>query len=176
MKFPVALGIVAGVIGGILVWLYVGPLAAVSLFAPATFLGAASYFAAGGDVLALKKSTAANVWGVIVGVLTLLVASMVSGPALTGVVVGVGTAIMIASGVVPLLEFVPGIVIGFATTVGWGLLTTEAPMGLALPVAALVVMLISFVVGNLFGWVGGILAGKMVSTSSSAASAEPASA
>lgn len=162
MKFPIALGIVAGVIGGILVWLYVGPLEAVGLFAPATFMGAACYFAAGADTPALTKGIAANVWGVIVGTLTLLVASLASGPALTGVVVGVGTAVMIFGGVVRFLEFIPGIVIAFAMTVGWGLLTTTAPMGLPLPLAALIVMVISFVVGEVFGWVAGLLAGRMV--------------
>ena len=162
VKFPVALGIVAGVIGGVLVWLYAGPLSALGLFAPATFMGAACYFAAGGDPAALRKSIPANLWGIVVATLTLLVASLVSGPALTGVVVGAGTLVMIAGGVVPFLEFVPGIVVAFAMTVGWGLLTSEAPLGLPLPLAALLVMVISFLIGNVFGWVGGLLAGRMV--------------
>lgn len=168
MKFPIALGIVAGVIGGILVWLYVGPLEAVGLFAPATFMGAACFFAAGGDTPALTKGIAANVWGVIAGALTLLVASLVSGAVLTGVVVGVGTAVMIFGGVLPFLAFVPGIVIGFAMTVGWGLLTTEAPLGLPLPLAALILIGISFVIGEVYGWVSGILATRMVAGRSAA--------
>ena len=45
MKLPVALAIVVGVVGGILTWLYLGPLSALGLFVPATFMGAAAYFA-----------------------------------------------------------------------------------------------------------------------------------
>ncbi len=36
MKLPVALALVIGIVGGILTYLYVGPLSALGLFIPAT--------------------------------------------------------------------------------------------------------------------------------------------
>nr|WP_246325523.1 DUF1097 domain-containing protein [Actinomycetospora corticicola] len=168
VKLPVALAIVVGVVGGILTWLYVGPLAALGLFVPATFMGAACYFAAGGDLPALKKSMPANIWGVVMGTITLIVASLVSGAALTGVVVGAGTAILILGALVPLLEFVPGAVIAFAMTVGWGLLTSASGTDFAFATGPFTVMLVSFVIGGLYGWVGSILVGKLVGATSSA--------
>ncbi|MDT7743400.1 MAG: hypothetical protein QOE59_2478 [Actinomycetota bacterium] len=177
MKLPVALALVVGVVGGVLTWLYVGPLAALGLFVPATFMGAACYFAAGGDVAALKKSVPANVWGVVMGTITLIVAAFVSGAALTGVVVGGGTLVLILGALVPLLEFVPGAVIAFAMTVGWGLLTSASGTDFAFKTGPFTVMLVSFVIGGLYGWVGSILVGRLMgatSTTSAAASAPTA--
>lgn len=162
MKLPVALALVVGVVGGILTWLYVGPLAALGLFVPATFMGAACYFAAGGDVPALKKSMPANIWGVVMGTITLIVAGFVSGAALTGVVVGAGTLVLILGALVPLLEFVPGAVIAFAMTVGWGLLTSASGTDFAFKTGPFTVMLVSFVIGGLYGWVASILVGKLM--------------
>ncbi|GLZ51751.1 DUF1097 domain-containing protein [Actinomycetospora sp. NBRC 106378] len=176
MKLPVALAIVVGVVGGILTWLYAGPLAALGLFVPATFMGAACYFAAGGDLPALKKSMPANIWGVVMGTITLIVAGLVSGPALTGVVVGAGTLILILGALVPLLEFVPGAVIAFAMTVGWGLLTSASGTDFAFATGPFTVMLISFVIGGLYGWVGSILVGKLMGATSSSAKAPAAKA
>lgn len=176
MKLPVALAIVVGVVGGILTWLYAGPLAALGLFVPATFMGAACYFAAGGDLPALKKSLPANVWGVVMGTITLIVASLVSGAALTGVVVGAGTAILILGALVPLLEFVPGAVIAFAMTVGWGLLTSASGTDFAFATGPFTVMLVSFVIGGLYGWVGSILVGKLMAATTSSAKAPVAKA
>jgi hypothetical protein len=65
MKLPVASALVIGVIGAIITYLYVGPLGGLGLMVPATFLGAASYFAAGGDKAALAKSVPTTVWGIV---------------------------------------------------------------------------------------------------------------
>ncbi|NMO93097.1 DUF1097 domain-containing protein [Actinomycetospora sp. TBRC 11914] len=174
MKLPVALALVIGVLGGILTWLYVGPLAALGLFVPATFMGAALYFAAGGDVAALKKSLPATVWGVVMGTVTLIVAGTVSGAALTGVVVGAGTAVLILGALVPLLDFVPGAVVAFAMTVGWGLLTSASGTDFAVATGPFTVMLISFVVGGLYGWVGSILVGRLAGLGSRSSAPAPA--
>jgi hypothetical protein len=168
VKLPVALALVIGVLGGVLTWLYVGPLAALGLFVPATFMGAALYFAAGGDVAALKKSLPATIWGVVMGTITLIVAGTVSGAALTGVVVGVGTAVLILGALVPLLDFVPGAVVAFAMTVGWGLLTSASGTDFAFATGPFTVMLISFVIGALYGWVGSLLVGRLMGLGSSA--------
>jgi hypothetical protein len=163
MKVPVALALTVGVIGVVLTYLYVGPLASLGLLVPATFLGAASYFAAGGNLAALKKSVPANIWGVLVGTVTLILLAHVASPIMVGVVVGGMTAVFILGALVPLLDFVPGAVIGFATTVAFGLLTKASGTNFALPNGPFTVMLLSFLIGGAFGYVASILVEKLVS-------------
>lgn len=169
MKLPVALAIVVGVVGGILTWLYLGPLSGLGLFVPATFLGAASYFAAGGDLPALRKSLPATLWGVLWGTVALIVIPLVSGAAMIGLVVGGFTLIMILGALVPALEFVPGHVIGYATTAGFGLLTSASGTDFSLPTGPFTVIALSFVIGGLYGYVGSILVGRLVTARSAAA-------
>lgn len=162
MKLPVALALVIGLIGAILTYLYVGPLASLGLLVPATFLGAASYFAAGGDLAALKKSVPANIWGVVAGTVTLILLGLAASPALIGLIVGGMTAVLILGALVPLLAFVPGAVIGFATTVAFGLLSKASGTDFTLPTGPFTVMLLSFVIGGAFGYGSSILVGRLV--------------
>ncbi|MEJ3653449.1 DUF1097 domain-containing protein [Actinomycetes bacterium KLBMP 9759] len=172
MKLPVALALVIGVIGAILTWLYVGPLAAAGLFIPATFLGAASYFTAGGTTAGLVPSIASNVWGIIGGVVALLLVGMSGGNALLiGLYVGIMTAVVILGALVPLLSHVPGTVLGFATTAAFGLLTDAAALDVALGTGPFTVMVLSFVIGNLYGWVSSMLVARLVGSPSSDAAA-----
>ncbi|HEX4250002.1 MAG TPA: DUF1097 domain-containing protein [Pseudonocardia sp.] len=174
MKLPVALAIVVGVIGAILTYLYVGPLGGLGLFVPATFLGAACFFAAGGDVAGLKKSLLASVWGVIWGTIALIGVGLVSGPILVGIVVGAATGLLILGGLIPLFDFIPGAVVAFATTAGFGLLTKGSGLDFSLPSGPFTVMLISFVIGGLYGYVSGILVGKLVGSASAPSKATAA--
>jgi hypothetical protein len=162
MKLPVALALVIGVIGAIITYLYVGPLAGLGLVVPATFIGAASYFAAGGDTPALMKSLTANVWGIVCGTVTLILLGLAGNPAVVGVIVGGMTAVFILGALVPALGFVPGSVFGFATTVMFGLLTSASGTDFSLPTGPFTVMLISFVVGGAYGWVSSLLVGKLM--------------
>lgn len=162
MKLPVALAIVVGIIGAVLTYLYVGPLAGLGLFVPATFIGAASFFAAGGDQAGLRKSLAANVWGIIWATVALIVIGLVSGPVVIGLVVGAATAIVILGALIPIFDFVPGGVLGFATTAGFGLLTSASGTDFSLPTGPFTVMLISFIIGGLYGYVSSIIVGKLV--------------
>lgn len=162
MKLPVALALVVGIVGGILTYLYAGPLGSLGLFIPATFLGAASYFAAGGDLPALMKSVPANLWGVAWATLALILLGMVTSPLMVGVVVGALTGLMILGAFVPALGFVPGQVIGYATTAAFGLLTSASGSDFALPTGPFTVMAISFILGGVYGYVGSVV-GKLVS-------------
>lgn len=162
MKLPVALALVIGLLGGVLTYLYVGPLAALGLFVPATFLGAASYFAAGGTTAALAPSLASNIWGAVGGTVALLLVATAGSPLLVGLYVGLMTAVVVLGAVVPLLGFVPGTVIGFATTAGFGLLTKASATDFSLPTGPFTVMLLSFAVGGLYGWVSSLLVGRLV--------------
>lgn len=169
MKLPVALALVVGVIGVIVTYLYVGPLAGLGLLVPATFLGAASYYAAGGDTPALTKSLAANIWGIVCGTITLILLGLAGNAFLVALVVGGMTAVFILGALVPLLGFVPGSVIGFATTVMFGLLTNAAGTDFSLPGGPFTVMLISFVIGGLYGWGSSLLVGRLVTSSAPSA-------
>lgn len=164
MKLPVALALVIGVLGAIITYLYVGPLGGLGLLVPATFLGAASYFAAGGDAAALARSVPANVWGIVCGTITLILLAYATGPVLAGVIVGGMTAVFILGALVPALGFVPGSVLGFAPTVLFGLLTSASGTDFSLPTGPFTVMLVSFLVGGGFGYVSSILAGKLVAS------------
>jgi hypothetical protein len=163
MKLPLALALVIGLIGAVLTWLYVGPLSGLGLFIPATFLGAATYFAAGGDMAALKKTTPAILWGVVWGTVMLVVLTKAGNPALVGIVVGAFTAVTILGALIPIFGFVPGSVVGFATTAAFGLLTKASGTDFSLPSGPFTVMLLSFVIGGLFGYVASLLVGKLVS-------------
>lgn len=162
MKLPVALALVVGVIGVVITYLYVGPLGGLGLLVPATFLGAASYYAAGGDTPALKASLATNVWGIVCGTITLVLLGLVASPFLVALIVGGMTAVFILGALSPQLGFVPGSVIGFATTVAFGLLTSASGTDFSLPTGPFTVMLVSFVIGNLYGWGSSLLVGRLV--------------
>ncbi|MDT7705021.1 MAG: hypothetical protein QOG20_628 [Pseudonocardiales bacterium] len=169
MKLPVALALVVGIVGGIITWLYVGPLGSLGLVVPATFIAAASFFAAGGDVPGLKRSLAANIWGIIWGTIALIFVGLVSSPVLVGVAVGGATLLMILGALIPALDFVPGQVLGLATTAAFGLLTKASGTDFSLPTGPFTVMLISFIVGAAYGYACSLLVGKLVASTSKAA-------
>jgi hypothetical protein len=70
--------------------------------------------------------------------------------------------VFILGALIPALGFVPGSVLGFATTVMFGLLTSPSATDFSLPTGPFTVMLVSFLVGAAFGHVSSILAGKLV--------------
>lgn len=83
------------------------------------FIAWASFFILGGGPRGLLQSAASNLTGIVIASLCLLVAQEGElGVGLTGVVVGVGSALMVAVSRVPLLAAIPAIVWGFASTVG----------------------------------------------------------
>jgi hypothetical protein len=92
----------------------------------------------------------------------------VGNPALVGIVVGAFTAITVLGALIPVFGFVPGSVIGFATTAAFGLLTKASGADFSLPSGPFTVMLLSFAIGGLFGYVASLLVGKLVSTPSTA--------
>lgn len=168
MKLPVALALVVGVIGVVITYLYVGPLAGLGLLVPVTFLGAASFFAAGGDRPALTKSLAANIWGVVCGTITLILLGFAGNAFVVALIVGAMTAVFILGALVPILGFVPGSVIGFAPTVMFGLLTKASGTDFSLPSGPFTVLLLSIVIGGLYGYVSALLVGRLTAASTSA--------
>lgn len=75
---------------------------------------------------------------------------------------------MIPGALIPALGFVPGHVIGYASTAGFGLLSGASGTDFSLPTGPFTVMAVSFVIGGLYGYVGSILVGRLVSSRSTA--------
>lgn len=111
-----ALTLSIGILGAVAVWL-----TAFVIEVPVwvVFIAWASFFILGGGPKGLLQSAASNLTGIAIASLCLLVAQQASlGVWLTGVVVGIGSALMVAVSRVPLLSAIPAIVWGFASTVG----------------------------------------------------------
>ncbi|WP_082375109.1 DUF1097 domain-containing protein [Pseudonocardia sp. HH130629-09] len=103
MKLPVALALAIGVAGAVIAYLYLGPLSGLGLFVPATFLGAATFFSAGGDRPALVTTLATNIWGIVTGTVMRILAGLTTNPALLGLIIGGMTAVFILDALVPAL-------------------------------------------------------------------------
>lgn len=128
------------------------------------FIGWASFYHCGGGVAGLTKSVAANLWGVVMAFIALLVITKVD-PGLPGVlwpslVVGITAAILVLGAKIEALNVIPAGVYGYAATAGYGLLSgaslTEA--SLANP---LIGVSLSLVIGGLFGIVSEKFAGLL---------------
>ncbi|WP_226573856.1 DUF1097 domain-containing protein [Acuticoccus sediminis] len=84
-----------------------------------TFIAWASFFACGGGRAGLVKSLASNFTGILIATATLLIiATLPASPVAAAVLVGLGTSAMIFASAIPLLNFPPAIVFGFASFVG----------------------------------------------------------
>lgn len=164
MKFPVpvALALVVGILGVVISFVYLDLLSDLGLLVPITFLGAASYYAAGGTTAALLPSAAANIWGVVCGVVTLYLLGETTNTFVLSLIIGGMTAVFILGALVDVLGFVPGTVIGFASTVLFGLLAGLSATDFALPEGPFTVMAISILVGNLYGWVSSLIVPALV--------------
>lgn len=118
------------------------------------FIGWASFYHCGGGTTGLAKSVAANLWGVVMAFIALLLITRVD-PGLPGVawpslVVGVTAAILVLGAKVEALSVIPATVYGYASTAGYGLLSGASltELGLANP---LICVSLSLVIGGLFG-------------------------
>jgi Protein of unknown function (DUF1097) len=118
-----------------------------------TFIAWASFFACGGGTQGFIKSVASNWMGIIIGSLSLLAIELVSPqPIWAAVCVGTGTALMILVSAVPLLNFPPAIVFGFASLVGTTAATGKAVFSSGITHPTLVAAL-AMLLGACFGLV-----------------------
>lgn len=166
-----ALSLSIALLGGVWVFLALGPLAG-SALVWAGFIAWGCYFHTGGDNAALQKTIAGMVYGaVLAGIALLLVVNNPAGlPAAVAAPVYVAVTVfflVIVAGS-SLLSVVPANVYGYAATVAYSLQTPTAdgvgPLAnltaasLANPVLLLSV---SFVIGAIFGMLSGKLAGML---------------
>ncbi len=153
MGIITALAVVIGVMGGIATsaWLEV---ASVYWVIWVTFIGWASFYAAGGGTEGITKSVAANVWGVLIATISLFTFTKLTFNAsiAAGLCVGIAIIVLILAAYLPALGFIPGQVFGYAPTAGLFLsgvyVTAE---GASDPVKLFLASAISLVIGNVLG-------------------------
>lgn len=122
-----------------------------------TFIAWASFFIVGGGKAGLGQSIASNLTGVIISSLTLLAISFSSAtPIVIAILVGIGSAAMVQASKVKLLNILPAIVWGFASTVGTTAATGKAITTIGLDNPALVAAT-ALLVGGLFGYISEIV-------------------
>ena len=166
-----ALSVSIALLGGIWVYLALGPLAGLVLVW-AGFIAWGCYFATGGDDAALKKTIAGTIYGAIIaGIALLLVVNNPVGlPAVVAapVYVAVTVFFLVIVASVDILSAVPANVYGYAAVVGYSLSVPTAdgvgPLAsLTTPSMANPVLLlaVSYVFGAVFGMVSGKLAGVL---------------
>jgi Protein of unknown function (DUF1097) len=112
MDMLTALALSIGVL--IALWVKVGTMA--SLLVPAGIVAWACFFAAGGKVQGLQKTTAATLSGVVWVWLAMTLVAMMSMGSWAWVIIGVVAFILVLQSKVPALSFIPGAFCGAAVT------------------------------------------------------------
>jgi hypothetical protein len=129
------------------------------------FIAWASLFILGGGTRGLLQSAASNLTGIVIASLCLLVAQQADlGVWLTGVVVGIGSALMVAVSRIPLLTAIPAIVWGFASTVGTTAVTGREMLYSESIGHPVLVVVTAMLLGGLFGLASEALANVMTTT------------
>ncbi|MDR7145058.1 DUF1097 domain-containing protein [Rhizobium sp. BE258] len=133
-----------------------------------TFIAWASFFACGGGQHGLAKSIVSNWTGIIIASITLLVIQFgPEHPIFAAILVGAGTSAMVLVSAIPILNFPPAIVFGFASFVGTTAATgtTVTTSGLNHPtLVAMAAMLLGGVFGLLSEIGTNLLAAKKTAT------------
>ena len=162
MDIITALAISIGLLGAVATWLFL-TVGTIQIWIG--FIGWASFYHCGGGMDGFKKSALANLWGVAMAFIALLLITQIN-PGLPGViwpsiVVGVMAAILVLGAKIPAFGVIPATVYGFASTAGYGLLAPAAiPALTAVSVAnPLICVSLSLVIGGLFGIVSEKFAG-----------------
>lgn len=171
MNQLVALSLSISILGGLWVFLALGPLAG-AVLVWAGFIAWGCYFHTGGDNAALQKTIASMVYGAIIAgiALLLIVNNPVALPAAAAapVYVAVTVFLLVIVASFNLLSTVPANVYGYAATVAYALQTPTAE-GVG-PLASLtavnmsnpvLLLSLSFVLGAVFGMASGKAAGLL---------------
>jgi hypothetical protein len=160
-----ALALSIAVLGGVWVFLALGPLAG-SVLVWAGFIAWGCYFHTGGDNAALQKTIVGMIYGaVIAGVALALVGANplgLPGAAGPAVYVAVTVFFLVIVAGLSLLSVVPANVYGYAATVAYALQTPTAGSVTAADLTNPVLLIaVSVVLGAVFGWASGKLAGVL---------------
>jgi hypothetical protein len=131
-----------------------------------TFIAWASFFVVGGGNAGFVRSVASNLTGLAISALSLLgIAHFGASPMSAGILVGIGSALMVQASRFKLLDILPAIVWGFASTVGTTVATGKpiTTMGYDNPALIAAVALIT---GAVFGYVSEVI-GEVLQAKSS---------
>jgi hypothetical protein len=122
-----------------------------------TFIAWASFFVVGGGPAGFVQSIASNLTGLVIASLSLLaIASSTQTPAVAAICVGVGSAAMVQASKLKLLNVLPAVVWGFASTVGTTVATGKAITTTGIHNPALVAAA-ALITGALFGIVSEVV-------------------
>ena len=128
------------------------------------FIGWASFYHCGGGTEGLRKSVLANLWGVVMAFIALVLITQVDpglpGPLWPSIVVGVTAAILVLGAKIPAFSIIPATVYGYASTAGYGLLS-GASLTTLTAANPLICVSLSLVIGGLFGIVSEKFAGML---------------
>jgi hypothetical protein len=117
------------------------------------FIGWASFYHCGGGTEGLRKSVYANLWGVVMSCIALLLITQINA-CLPGVplVVGVTAGILEMGAKIEAFSIIPATVYGYASTAGYGLLS-GASLTTLTAANPLICVAVSLVIGGVFGLV-----------------------
>ncbi len=162
MPALVALAASIGILAVVATWLVFVPLAFLGVQIWQVFVAWASFFHSGGKVAGLRNTIVCMVFGVIVGVLSVLLAGQLGflGALAAPVAVGIGAAVLVLGALTGLLATIPASVYGFACVAGLILLKGVKPVDALLPT------IVSIVLGALFAWGSELVAGKLTAKAS----------
>lgn len=161
MPAVIALALSVGVLAFIDTWLYIGPLDSTILHGLiwVSFVAWGCHFHSGGGIKGTTTTVACMIWGAIVGLGAVLLATgplaSVGAPVGFGIAVMLGAALIVLSSKVPLLATIPASVYGFAMLAGALAVTNGDPKVAIMPVAA------SIIIGAIFGFVSEIVANAL---------------
>ena len=131
-----------------------------------TFIAWASFFVVGGGGAGLRRSLASNLSGLLISSLTMLAISHSSqSPLAVAILVGIGSAAMVQAAKLEILNILPAVVWGFASTVGTSAVTGKPITTVGLDNPALVAAA-ALVIGGLFGYASELLGDALHSASS----------
>jgi hypothetical protein len=169
MSLVTALAISIGVLGGIATFCVLGPLAVLNLQIWAIFIAWACFYHCGGKEAGLRNTIVNNVFGAVVGWITLLLISEIplgatlGVPVWAGIVVFVMVFVLVIAAHNPMFAVIPAGVYGFAAVVAHALLGTKLDTLLAASMHnPLFTIVVSMVIGALLGWVSEKIAVAMV--------------
>ncbi len=161
MDIITALAVSIGLLGAVATYLFL-TLGVIQIWIG--FIGWASFYHCGGGTTGLRKSVLANLWGVVMAYIALLLITQVNtglpGPLWPSIVVGVTAAILVLGAKIEALSIIPATVYGYASTAGYGLLS-GASLTTLTAANPLICCAVSLVIGGLFGLASEKFAGML---------------
>ncbi len=164
-----ALAVSIGLLAGIAVWLFLGPLGGLGLSVWAAFVAWACFYHCGGKEAGLQKTIVHNIFGAVLAWISLMVisqtgvAAQLGVPLWGGIVVAVAVFVLVMAAKLPQLSDIPASVFGFACVaalaLAGGKLAAVTAVSFENP---LINIIISMAIGALFGYISEKGAGVLV--------------